>query len=272
MKKIFYSGKKSFTVVELLVGMAIFGIITAGIYAAFSNAIRFNRRARRADTLYRDSRWTLDAIHFDLENAVSYQTLRETSQVSTVRVTEATRGNVNITQRMMAELDDATARKKGAFIGEENSLSLVLTSPEGFREIRYYLESPRDAGVFHLLVGRPAGAPLREEESYFLIRESRPFPAREIGRQDERCEKEVLTRNVCKDGLTFSYAGYDAASPEAAVVWTETWAQAPLPLAVGVEIVFCSPGDDQTWRVSRKMIIPRGQRVSSADQQEGPGR
>lgn len=64
--------RRSFTLIELLLGLLIFAVISAGLYGVFMGAFKFDRTARRLHAYSRDVRLAFDVLSRDVENALPY--------------------------------------------------------------------------------------------------------------------------------------------------------------------------------------------------------
>lgn len=62
----------SLTLIELLVALSIFSLVSMGVYSVFSTAVNTHKRLREYTKLYPQIRITLEEISHDLKNAFSY--------------------------------------------------------------------------------------------------------------------------------------------------------------------------------------------------------
>src|SRR2546425_2646164 len=60
-----------FTLIELMVSLAIFSVITLAVYSAFAGGVGAWRRAQEFSSTYQTARLVLDDLAHELTNAVS---------------------------------------------------------------------------------------------------------------------------------------------------------------------------------------------------------
>jgi len=255
--------QSGFTLVEVLMGIMIFGILSTTIYGVFANAIRLNRQARDMEAFYRDARWVVDTLALDLENMVPYTGSRELLERREVVVNEATKKNVTVTQRNITGLTEEDVQT-GSFIGQEQSLAMVIPTSDGLKEVVYYLESPKDNRIYQVLVNRSdfrsPGAVIQAEEKdqelMLLIREERPFPYWNIEDISSEVQKEVMGSHILPDSLHFSYAGPETANFQEGLEWESEWSSGEQPVALRFEITFVLPQDGRQLVIDKKIQLP----------------
>ena len=126
-KKIFFIfGRRSilgFTLLEVLLGLTIFGMIAACVYSTFAGGIRLSRSAERQGKVYREARWALDVISKDLENMIPY--------------------------------DFSNSYKdRQAFEGSEDKITFFLPGKDGLRVVSYFLASDDPGAIYKIIIGR----------------------------------------------------------------------------------------------------------------------
>jgi len=251
-----------FTLVEILLGVMIFGILSTTIYGVFANAIRLNRQARNIEELYRDARCVIDALTLDLENMVPYTTSREFFEKREVIVKEATRKNVTITQKSITGLMEEDAAV-GSFIGQEQSLAMVVPQADGLKEVVYYLQPPQQTRIYQSLINRfdfslstvVTQSEDIEEDLYFLIREERPFPYQDLDEIASGIHEEVVGSYILADSLRFSYLG-QGRDREGEPDWVSEWAESEQPSVLRFEATFVLPHADRRLSVDKKIRLP----------------
>ena len=177
--------RRGFTLIELIVGLAIFAVIALTLYSTFAQGINLNRRARHADNMCREIRWALETIALDLENMVEYQ-----------------------------YVDATTGEARGSFTGDETSLSFILPTDSGLKKIRYYLKSPEDVEVHQVIVNRTARnkgtITTRYEETAqrtrLLVREEIPLFDLTQSTDDDEEGIEILSQYVQEGKWHLFYA------------------------------------------------------------------
>ncbi len=64
--------KNAFTLIELILGLSIFSIISLCLYGVFSGGIQVNRKSKNQNDFYREIRMSFSLMEKELENMVSY--------------------------------------------------------------------------------------------------------------------------------------------------------------------------------------------------------
>ncbi len=253
---------RGFTLVEVLMGIMIFGILSTTVYGVFANAVRLNRQAQNLESLFRDAHGIIDTLSLDLENMVSYKTQLGSSFRQEVIVREATQKNVTVTQRDIFGLteDDQLDR---SFIGQEQSLSLVVAGDNGLREIAYYLEPPEQNRIYQVMVNRAQRASAagtswsdqQAEDWVFIVREERPFPYQDLDTAQD-VQKQILGTHILKNSLLFSYAGRESIDAKEDPEWENEWIGLGQPAAIRFEMTFVFPQDGRRLAVHKEFFIP----------------
>lgn len=197
---------KGFTLVELLLGVLLFGIVSSSIYLVFSQGLRIERRLRNRSSAGQDFFWAMHRMVRDLENMVPY-TLPGTKNVF---------------------LD-----------GQQYKIAFLVSGESGLQEVRYELAEQENTKVHRVEVNRdPVGinetltVSHRKEEArqYFLVRKTRPFLI--MGEEYDEFHEEILSRHIPGEGLMFSYLSYDDGSP----VWKNQWQEDSWPAAIRIDL------------------------------------
>ena len=101
---------KGFTLIEVLVGLIIFALISVSLYNSFHIALKLKERSLDTNKVFREARWTMAQLDGDLENAVWYDF-------------------------------SGSYEEKSSFTGNENEICFVIHTPEGLKVVWYYLKS-----------------------------------------------------------------------------------------------------------------------------------
>ena len=113
----------AFTLIELLLGLSIFSVVSLCLYASFSTGIHLSRRSEKNNKIYREIRWALEQMSLDLENAVFY------------------------------DFSNSYPGKL-SFIGEDEKISFLLPSDEGLKVVSYYHMKPSESKIHQTLIGK----------------------------------------------------------------------------------------------------------------------
>ena len=225
---------QAFTLIELLLGLAIFSIIALCVYSTFAGGIQLNLRSEQQNEIYREARWSQWLLVKDLENAVPYDF-------------------------SMSYPD------KFAFHGEKNEITLVLSAEDGLRVVRYYLMEPQRDEIHKVVVGEThaknvAVVTERREAlpEYYLMREEKPLIAYLRGASDANTEREIIGTHIKENGLRFSY-GYSFLEQPEDYIWQNQWRYNKIPSHVRLEMDFLPAQPDQeAITLTRDIFIPHG--------------
>jgi len=257
------TGRRGFTLVEMLLALGIFTVIAVSLYMTYANGIKINRKAQSLENFYRGVRAVFDTLTMDLENMVPYTTTED-------------------------------GKDKGIFKGDERSLTLLLPSDECLQEVTYELQDPKE-GKVHQVIINPAtqkNVPITiwtksSDQVMFLIRRVRPWvsvaePSARVDRVEVRKstqknvavkvgevggsgilpegEGEILSLHVLKDSLKLWYAEKPQNTDSSEYLWKEGWDLPINPVAVRVEISFLNPDEPQyPLRLQKDILIPLSQ-------------
>jgi type II secretion system protein J len=105
-----FRSNKAFTLIEVLVGLMIFALISVSLYNSFHMALEFKKRGIDANRVYREARWVMAKLEGDLENVIWYDF-------------SGSYGN------------------KTSFLGDHHKVCFVIHTSEGLKVVWYYLKS-----------------------------------------------------------------------------------------------------------------------------------
>ena len=230
--------KKSFTLIELLLGLSIFAIIGSLIYSTYSAGIRVSRKAERDGDVFREVRWTYDLMERDLENAIFFD------------FSSSYEGRVS-------------------FSGSSNQFTCFIGSDQGIRVVTYALMMPDFGEVETTIVNETTQGNVdilesvtEEGNSQYLVRKEISL-LEYLQDSEERVEDsvEIIATHIQQGGMALEYASRQEESQE--IVWQGSWSNNALPPAVQIELTFVAPArsqkeTDKTFRFSKKVLIPAG--------------
>ncbi len=225
----------AFTLLETILGLAIFAVIGVSVYNTFAAAIRLNRQADSIMQLYRDGAGTIHQMAADLESAVPY------------------------------DLSTSYPEKK-MFAGDANSMEFIVPTGKGLRTVKYGLNKPDASKVHTVRIGRRfkknVSQVVNETQSgefYDLSYGERPL-AESLNGAAESSESEALIASVREKDIQFSYAYQEGKGENVKIVWKDSWKDNFIP--AGVKIVLTLPNPQkataQPVTFERLVFIPTG--------------
>jgi len=234
---------QAFSLIEMLIGLSIFSVISVTLYGAYSSGIKLNQRAQHINKIYREARWTMDSIEKDLEHMVFYD--------------------------YSASYPDLMS-----FVGSPERLTFLTVQPEGLVTVSYYLQEP-DYGTVHQVVIKKATkknvtivTKIEEKEGIkFLVRKEIPF-VDYVQKDEDLGESEIISSRIQEEGIKFSYAMLQG-EEKTELLWIEQWSQAQSPAGVRVELTFASEkGKGNSVYLKRDIFIPTGSWGEKTDKEE----
>jgi hypothetical protein len=231
--------REGLTLMELLLGLLIFSLIALSLYSTYVNGVRVSHRVKLRDNLFREARWVVDTLTFDLENMVVYRGLPAPGKAA-----------------------------EGSLTGSQDRLKLILPTKDGLSEIEYYLQYPEYGSVFQTIIQKRSSSDKvvvdRRRESVklaYLIREEQPLQIPEpngVDADDQQEGKEILSRMVQQDSLRLAYAD-SGVMGDTGISWRTDWNEAYLPAGVRIELVLQPDSeDDLPQRIHKEILVPLG--------------
>ncbi len=227
--------RKGFSLIELLLALAIFSVIALSLYSTFAAGIQLNKRSEDIQKVYREVRWALETMVKEFENAATY---------------------------------DFSASYPGQtpFRGNDDTVTFLLPTGEGLKFISYYLHDPDRGEVHTVEIGaaysRNVPVIVRSHEDprlTYLVREERSFIDYLQSPDSHNGQIEILCTQVKNEGLKFTYAFLEGKEENQRIVWRAPWTLPYVPSGVHLELTFIDPTLSQkeiTW--PRDIIIPTG--------------
>ncbi len=228
----------AFTLVELLLALTIFSLISLSLYATFSSGLRLSKRAQEDHHVYQDIHWSVDILSRDLQNAVFFD-------VSNLEGVEL------------------------SFEGGPDTVAFLTQTEDGLKYVRYYLKPLETTHIHEVVVGEHHKkldeiVTFYEEEMNQLcfVREQKSLTDWMTSGSEEQVE-DIISFAMSENGLRFSFpfAELDQSleTQETKVIWKDSWALNYLPSAIEVSLSFLYPDKEQEpVRIKRKIIIPTG--------------
>lgn len=233
-RKTFPFSSAGFTLMELMLGLAIGVVISASIFLIYTNAVSIDRRSSELSDLSREGYWTLTALEEDLERMIPY-----------------------------CYTDGETEAKRSIFVGGENSLSLLIEAGEELKWVSYKLESEEEKMVQQTFVGRNFH---KNEDQVIAVNKTvirqktlKRYITNFKGRFPEESNivsSEILTKHILPEGLRFFYASRSMNSDGGELPWQNQWNNVALPAAVRVvlELGYSGPLADLT--LTSDILLP----------------
>lgn len=227
--------KQAFTLIELLLALVLFSIIGLALYSVFASGIKVSKMSNDDVAVYREARWALEIIARDLENMTAYHTSKD---------------------------EDVSS----GFLAQENAITFILRTPQGLKQVKYYLENPQSATVHKTLIGNTYAKNVDvvfEQTHYqqvnYLLREENALVSAFNEEEGESFEREMIASNIKPEGLRFSF-GYQKGEENVSYEWKKDWEQEGVPANVRVELDFLimDEKEQKTLEVYKDVFIPHG--------------
>ena len=211
------------TLIEFLLAMTIFATIAVSLYATFFSGIQISKKAKHFEAFYRNIRFTVDTMQYDLENMVLFQ----------------------------FDLNPPVY----AFSGDSESFTLIVPTESGIKKVSYFLDDPKNVRIHTVQLGMHTAknVAIQANES------SHQIPVSVLIRQEQSWghepDNEILNKQILKDSLKISYASWE----EENLVWNNEWKNALFPLGVRIQMTFADPSDDKNKvQIDKIIYIPWG--------------
>ncbi|MDP2653287.1 MAG: type II secretion system protein [Candidatus Omnitrophota bacterium] len=187
-----------FTVIEVLLAMTIFLLITGGLASVFIGGMRVSRLAQEKGDRLRARILLIEKLSSDLETAFP-----------------------------------SWAEEGGlVFEGQADALSFVTVSGSRLWKVRYFFEIPQEGQVHEVRIGEhrqeqtAVTADFRETElARRLVRDITP-----LREGDPGAKRDILCRGGLLEDFKFSFIG-----KRSGAAWQDAWSGPGLPAGVAVE-------------------------------------
>ncbi len=223
-----------FTLIEMLLGLAIFSVIVLCLYSVLSGGIRLSRFSEKNGNVYREARWVLLSMADELERMVPYDFERSYTD-------------------------------RSSFAGSKDQITFILPAKDGLKVISYYLGTPDWGTVSGTRIGQTysknVNVTIKNETSErvnYLFRKERDLRDYLSGDPDDKAAIEIMSTNIKKDGLRFSF-GYIESEENQVQSWRDSWTKNYIPSNVQVEVDFLADEEKQSvLSLKRLILIPSG--------------
>jgi prepilin-type N-terminal cleavage/methylation domain-containing protein len=226
-------GQNGFTLVEVLLGILIFSMITLSLYSVFAAGVNLNKRTERSLKISREASKIMDRMAGDFGNMAFY------------------------------DFSGSYPDKK-CYLVEQNSFGFLIRTDRGLQAIRYILQ-PVDLGKVHeTLLGRTTKRNVAVTMKY-----SEPINLMALVREEQELREflkvgftgaipEVLSRSVLREEMKI----YNAAAVkvgERKIPWVGGWTKKSLPRGVRVELTLIAGDPLGKTTFVRDFFIPTGE-------------
>ncbi|MDD3374462.1 MAG: prepilin-type N-terminal cleavage/methylation domain-containing protein [Candidatus Omnitrophica bacterium] len=223
--------KKGFSLIEVLIALAIFSAIVVTLYSTFWSGIKIDQRLE--DKTYRQASWALEEMAKEFENAVKYDFSNSYPDIN-------------------------------EFSGEKDRASFLLPTDQGLKVIQYYLEQPEEVFVHKVIIGKRSKKNVSVTESRqdasvqeILVREECSLVDFINGTKADSL-KEAVCFNVEEQGLEFLYAYLEASEDDSKLDWQDNWKNNYIPAGIKVNLKLVGQKERDVLIVRRSIYIPAG--------------
>jgi len=229
---------KGFTMIELILGLMLFSMISMTLFSVYASGMRLSRDSQKNDSIYREARWTLLLMTNELENIISYTFANSYPE-------------------------------KTSFSGEANQLGFVLPTQDGLKYVSYYLVPESHEYVHKVIVGDTYKKNVDvylsntvEDEHFYLIRQESPFIDFLAGEEKEG-ETEIIATQLKRNGLKLEY-GYLENEASTKSSWKGIWNFSGIPMNVRISLQFTNENKSKDNNeiedliFTKEIYIPQG--------------
>ncbi len=223
--------RNGFSLVEILLGLAIFSIIVVTLYSTFWSGIKVDERAEEKNYTY--ANWALEQMAKELKSASVY--------------------NFSFSYPDQKE-----------FIGESDRIAFILPTDEGLKFVEYYLDNEEEIFVRKVIMGKRSKKNISVTQKNMQFDERKILVRQEFDFADYVSGKKInsLTESVCLnvalEGLKFSYAYIETFENESKLVWEDSWIDNYTPAGIKVELSLVGSESGEAILVHRNIYIPAG--------------
>jgi len=222
-----------FTLVELLLGLAISAIIGLSVYNMFWSAMKLDDKMRRIHDTYTEVLMADQALSRDLENAISLD--------------------------MSGSYPDAVI-----FDGQSQEFSFLTQTSNGIKRVRYY-SGLMDGSTAKSMIGRVVN-PSNEGENQskgslpfvFLLRQESSL-ADWLNETDTQTSTQIVAFGLKKESFNCQYAAFvkdlhDSGTKQ--IVYKDNWADKKgLPMSVSCSFVLYDPKNPNLGQLFKRDIF-----------------
>ena len=208
-----------FTIIELLLGLAIAAIIGVGVYNIFWSSVKLDDRMRRIHDTYMEVLLADQILTHDLENAVS---LDFSNSYPTVQV----------------------------FEGKKEEMVFLTKTPTGIKRVRYYA-GLWDNAAAKVMIGRvvnPSTQTSKEDIPIeFLLRQEGNL-ADWLNETSNHTSVQIIAAGLKKESFQCQYATFIKDLRKSGINglnYQDSWTDKALPLGVSCSFVLYDPAHPQ---------------------------
>ncbi len=229
MRSVKSISKSGFTLVELLLGVAIFSIIALTVYSVFFAALKVQRHSIRHEEMVYQMSLALESMARDLENAVGYNFANSYPKIK-------------------------------AFDGSGDKITFIQSSADGLRFVSYYIEKAEQGERHTVKIGEHSDKNVtvteersQREDVYQLIRKTQPL-VDGLNVSDQNTETRIVCRHVKPGGLKFAFGSVNPDSRER--FWQSAWSFNVIPALVRIDLSASST--ERTVELRKDVLNPSG--------------
>jgi prepilin-type N-terminal cleavage/methylation domain-containing protein len=210
---------KGFTLVELLLGLAIAAIIGTSVYNMFWSSMKLDDKLRRIHDNYTEVLMADQALTHDLENAV----------------------NLDLT----TSYPDAVV-----FDGQKTEFSFLTQTPSGIKRVRYYSGLWDQDSLTKAMIGRvvnpsnSSGAFSKESQPVeFLLRQESSL-SDWLNDAKNNSFIQIVAAGIKKESFNCQYAPFVKnlhTAGSTGIAYTDTWDEKKLPFSVSCSFILYDP-------------------------------
>lgn len=224
--------KDGFTLIEIILGMIIFSIMSVSLFSVFRNGVSIQNRAQEVEHIAKEIRWTLDQMDRDIASAVFYDFSQSTPD-------------------------------SRSFEGTTDSVTLIVFQDAQLWRVNYILEEIDLTTVNTTIIGGVTYKPVAQtfifqdaQTQYQLVRQIQPLSEFLKGVEDN-IEREVLCARLVEPGLVIDYATFSKDQAENQdIQWVSEWGEIYFPQAVRVQLKYGGLEDAPPTVYQRHILIP----------------
>lgn len=229
------NNRKAFTLIELLLAVTLFSIVSLSLYVTFANGLNLDREAERVEGSYGEAGWVMRALEKDLERLISFYS-------------------------STSDGEDLLALE-----GKEDQCAWIIETEEGLKQVAYYLKEPSYDHIHKVIVGKvslPDEIVVSSEEEHrtkHLVREERAvFALKADNGEDASSEIEIIARFVEADTFSLAYAKLEGKGGESSFSWVGQWQERYPPAGLRIQMRTGEEAEASSPLIVRDILIPMG--------------
>ncbi len=228
--------RQGFTLIEVLLGLMIFGIISVTLYNTFWLGLKIDRKSNEINTTYQEARLAFELMSKDLENTFRYDF-------------------------------SASYPKQTSFDGSATEMSFLVPSDEGVRQVRYYLTIPEVSSVTRIIMKqrfktmKSSNLSMGNLPIAFLMRQEIPL-IEFLAKKKTSSPGEIIAVAIKKGSFNLEYGALKRDAQGIIVQpkkmeWSKSWKKNSIPHAVRVSLtLFDQESPKQGVVLKRDIYLP----------------